>query len=307
MAFKSSHKRIQTSMATERNASEASNKSDISASHNSIDEAIKPIFRRLSKYVKEASVALNTTEPEIIIISAKNDSYSASAFICEKEGKKMRGIEIGKNLILEFTPEELRAIISHEVSHLKHNDMERKEYLNFKLGKFDRSARYLGTTGIISADLFYLSSKVNATAIAINGYLETHFSSIAHYFTNDILKDILIVGAIGIGLKAIMALESGVSLIPEYLSNALNRRRELRADREAALVVGPRSMISALNKLGKLEEEQINELLSKEKKWIKLLVMGISKALEIIESAHPSFHKRTKRLERLARQIGDLS
>ena len=178
-----------------------------------------------------------------------------------------------------FTPEELEAVIAHEMSHVAHKDVQVMTIASF--------------LGIVAALL-----------IRFSFYGELFGGGGRGRSNNN--------GSAGYILFIIMGVSIAVYAISFLLIRMLSRYRELAADRSGALLTGqPSALKGALVKVS----EGINRIPTKDLRSAEplnafffapaahLTTGGGKKNLATIFSTHPSLERRLAELEKVQRQL----
>jgi heat shock protein HtpX len=111
----------------------------------------------------------------------------------------------------------------------------------------------------------------------------------------------------------IMAVSAVVYAVSFLLIRLLSRYRELAADRSGALLTGqPSALISALTKVsGAMSRIPTQDLRAAEPLnafyFAPAMKLNGGASMSAIFSTHPSLDKRIKELEKIARQLGEVS
>jgi heat shock protein HtpX len=110
-----------------------------------------------------------------------------------------------------------------------------------------------------------------------------------------------------------MAVSAVVYAVSFLLIRLLSRYRELAADRSGALLTGqPSALISALTKVsGAMSRIPTQDLRAAEPLnafyFAPAMKLNGGASMSAIFSTHPSLDKRIKELEKIARQLGEVS
>ena len=174
-------------------------------------------------------------------------------------------------------PDELEGVLAHELSHVAHKDVQVMTY---------------------------------ASLLAIVAGLLVRFAFYSELFgggrrSNDQNAFPVIL--------AIMAVSAVVYAISFLLIRLLSRYRELAADRSAALLTGqPSSLISALTKVSNgMARIPTEDLRSAETLnafyFAPAMKLTGEKTLGALFSTHPSLKRRIEELEKIQRQLGQMS
>jgi heat shock protein HtpX len=174
-------------------------------------------------------------------------------------------------------PDELEGVLAHELSHVAHKDVQVMTY---------------------------------ASLLAIVAGLLVRFAFYSELFgggrrSNDQNSFPIIL--------AIMAVSAVVYAISFLLIRLLSRYRELAADRSAALLTGqPSSLISALTKVSNgMARIPTQDLRSAETLnafyFAPAMKLTGQKTLGTLFSTHPSLERRIEELEKIQRQLGQVS
>jgi len=198
---------------------------------NRKDLAKYPKLAEIVRTIKKICLHYEISMPEIGIYPSRE----INAFATGRPGDSLIAISTG--LIKNFTDEEIKGVLAHEVSHLLHKDL-----------RF-----ILLVQGICDLVIIILSSIVFALAMSRRSDEEESFGSqIIRFIFAYVLYIIVTI------ILRIIAL-----LIVCWVT----RKRELKADRKGAEIIGTDRMIATLKKLLALEkkEESLDDFLPEEK------------------------------------------
>jgi heat shock protein HtpX len=183
---------------------------------------------------------------------------------------------VTEGLMRRLDDDELEGVLAHELSHVAHKDvqvMTVASLLAIVAGLLVRFAFY--------SELFGGRRNNNQNAFPI--------------------------------ILVIMAVSAVVYAISFLLIRLLSRYRELAADRSGALLTGqPSALISALTKVsGAMSRIPTEDLRAAEPLnafyFAPAMKLNGGKSLSAVFSTHPSLEKRIEELEKIQRQLGEVS
>ncbi|MEZ0088969.1 zinc metalloprotease HtpX [Streptacidiphilus sp. EB129] len=172
-------------------------------------------------------------------------------------------------LLRRLEPEELEAVLAHELSHVAHRDVAVitiASFLGVLAGLMVRFTLYSG---------MFRGRRDQNTAIIMIG---------------------------------VMAVSAAVYVLGFLLVRALSRYRELAADRSAALLTGhPSALASALTKVsGDIAKIPSRDLRTAESfnAFFFAPALGAGSSLSHLFSTHPSLERRLEQLAKISAQLG---
>ncbi len=175
--------------------------------------------------------------------------------------QKTSMIAVSNSLIEAMDDDELSAVLAHELAHIRSGDMVSMTLLQ----------------GTINAFVIFLS-RILAYALTRGDKNSRRSPGMSYYFTAMFVEMVLMIPAI-------------------MLLGAFSRRREFKADKSAALVTSPNSMISALKRLGAktISKEESAAL----KPYAAFMITKTQKPILRLFATHPPLEARIKALESL--------
>ncbi len=188
-------------------------------------------------------------------------SREANAF-ATGPSKRSSLVAISTGLLEQFSDEELEAVISHELSHIATGDMVTMTLIQ----------------GVVNAFVMFLA-RILAYVISGLGNRDRNSrdsSPMAFYLLTFLFEMVFMIG--------------GALIIA-----AFSRRREFRADRGAAILVGAQPMIKALMKLEALHSQPSGEQDNRIRNAEALMIARPRKHL-LLFATHPPIEKRIEQL-----------
>lgn len=215
--------------------------------------------------VKHLAIQASLPMPEVGIFSSKEPNAFATG-----PTKRHALIAVSSGLMEKLSPDEIEAVIGHEITHIANGDMVTMALLlgvsNVFVLFFSKIFAYLFSSFLLKGKNSHSSSQ----------------SPFLYYIFTIIFEIIfMFVG----------------SIILAYFS----RLREYKADRGSASLLGKGPMISALKRLEDiycLEKNKGKKLLSQESSLSALFIFG-GKSWTQLFSTHPSIEKRIAMLNQL--------
>lgn len=197
---------------------------------------------------------LDLPHPDVGITEAVN------AFAVGTSASKA-SVVIGKPLIANLSPEELDAVIGHELGHIASGDMARMQFAEGYQSMFANVFNFVA--------LF-------AGAMAASAAKRRSEAQLAH----------------GLGQVVGMLGRNIIFFSGELIVKGLSRSREFYADAIGASLASPQAMISALEKLGRIPATPT----AAEHQYGYLMFKGVS--LGSLFATHPTIAQRKADLER---------
>lgn len=149
---------------------------------------------------------------DILILELSRKTKKANAMVAGMGSTKR--IYLSDTLLEDFSPEEIDAVVAHELAHDAHHDIYWHLFISF----------------VVSMVVFYACDRAFASLIGYFGYIAK----------NDIAS---------LPLLALLVLLASCVVLP--FQNAFSRWVEARADRQAILATdGPQAFIAMMTKLG---------------------------------------------------------
>jgi heat shock protein HtpX len=187
---------------------------------NTIDErTTNQQERQLVNYITELATKANVKMPEIGIYQSPEINAFATGM-----SKNKSLIAVSSGLLERMPPNEIKAVLGHEITHISNGDMVTMTLLQ----------------GIVNAFVMFLA---RILALAISGLgrnKDNNNNYFAYYITTSILEVIfMILGSIPLAF--------------------FSRLREYKADKGSAYLVGKENMISALKTLKAMQEKMQNQ------------------------------------------------
>lgn len=209
--------------------------------------------RWLVKTVGDLADAARVRMPEVAIYSGTANAFATGAF------KDDALVAVSTGLLRSMTRPQVRAVLAHEMSHVKNGDMVTMTLIQGVLNTF---VFFFARV----AAFFLNSSKNNDTHRRRSG-------GIGYYFTVQIFEILF-------------------GILASIIAFAFSRHREYKADAGAAdLLGGPQDMIEALKALGASKTEP----LPSEMKAFGIVDMP---SFSELFSTHPSLQNRIKALSK---------
>lgn len=188
------------------------------------------------------------------------DSAKPNAFATGRSQKSSM-VAVSNSLVESMDDEQLSAVLAHELSHIRSGDMVSMTLLQ----------------GTINAFVIFLSRAL-AYALTRGNKDSRRSVGMSYYFT-------------------VIAIEMVLMIPAMMLMGLFSRRREFKADKGAALVTSPNSMISALKQLeqGHLSKKETAQL----KPYAAFMINKTQKPILRFFATHPPISERIKHLESL--------
>lgn len=171
-------------------------------------------------------------------------------------------VAVSTGLLHKMSPEELEAVLGHEISHIANGDMVTMTLLQ----------------GVINAFVMFLA---RVLAFAFSGLGKDRDGKSGSYMSYYLFT---------------MLFEVVFMVLGSLVIAAFSRYREFRADKGSADLIGKKSMISALRRLG-MERAEVHQLNDEPIKAF-MIAQPQKKGLLHLFATHPPLEERIERLER---------
>lgn len=212
----------------------------------------------LVKTVSDLAVSAHVKMPEIAVYSGSANAFATGAF------KDDALVAVSTGLLQSMTRSQIRAVLAHEMSHVKNGDMVTMTLIQGILNTF------VFFFARIAA--FFLNSSKNSEG-------RRRSSGAGYYFTVQIFE--LLFG-----------------ILASVVAFAFSRHREYKADAGAAeLLGGPEDMIGALKALGGTD---VRPLPAEMKAFG---IVDLPSSFSELFSTHPSLQNRIKALSAISDHI----
>jgi heat shock protein HtpX len=204
----------------------------------------------LHETVRRLSERAGIRMPEVGIYEGAPNAFATGAF------KNSALVAVSTGLLQGMNREEVEAVLGHEISHVANGDMVTMALIQ----------------GVMNTFVVFLSRLIGSFIDAfLNRGNDRRSGPGIGYYISTVVLDILL------GFLA--------GLIVAWFS----RQREFRADRGAAQLMGqPRSMISALQRLGSMQTQHLPQ---------SMQAMGIVGNIGKLLSTHPPMQERIAALQ----------
>lgn len=212
----------------------------------------------LLETVQELSKQVGIKMPEVGIFP----SYDSNAF-ATGWNKNAALVAVSEGLLSRFRPEEVKAVLAHEIAHVANGDMVTLSLIQ----------------GVINTFVMF-------------------FARIIGYAIDSFLRRDGEEGSVGWGYYiAVMVAEIFLGILASIIVMWFSRYREFRADAGAAGLVGKHSMIQALARLK--QEHEVSSSLPESLQAFGLRAGGRMGWMQLL-SSHPPLDDRIKALEALS-------
>lgn len=213
----------------------------------------------LFSVLNKQSNLVNIDVPALAIYSSKNMNAFATGF---KKNNSL--IAVSSGLLEKMSPEEIEAVIAHEITHIANGDMITMILMQ---NIFNLCIIYVSRILSKFFLIFFLKQKKKNCKNDINHNPLPFKQSILYY-------------------SIITALEFTIGIVSKCITMWFSRKREFYADAGSAKLVGAKKMIQALKKLQK------NYSPTEPDSIITLCIYGKNNKLFSLLSSHPSLNSR---------------
>lgn len=180
----------------------------------------------LTKYAIEAANAVGITPPDAVY---ELDAQEPNAFATSNLFAASPSVAVTRGLREQLSPIELKAVLAHEMGHLRRHDVVRNMHI---------AVATAGMAGIYEAGRIVLNSRERSDS---NSDSESDGS----------------IAILGLGLLAAGLFTQGLANLARLCAS---RDAEIQADRAAAAAFGADAMISALRKIDRLAGMRSSDL-----------------------------------------------
>ena len=204
----------------------------------------------LMKTVDELADAAGIKRPEVAIYSGSANAFATGAF------KDEALVAVSTGLMQSMTRSQIRAVLAHELSHVKNGDMVTMTLVQ----------------GVLNTFVFFFARVVTVLMHSSKNDDRRRSNGVGYYFTVQIFE--LLFG-----------------ILASIIAFSFSRHREYKADAGASeLLGGPEDMIDALRALGTTD---VKPLPSEMKAFG---IVDIPSSFSELFSTHPSLQNRIKAL-----------